>query len=72
MPVRRETYDGAPVVVMERLPGETLGSAPLTTEQTSSLGRALRRLYEVPLDSILAANIGERRYGPTTQRQVKS
>lgn len=69
-PVRRETHDGAPVVIMERLPGESLGRAPLTLEQTSSLGRALRRIYEVPLNSVLAANIGERRYGPTTQRQT--
>ena len=69
-PLRRETYDGAPVVVMERLPGEPLGRAPLTQEQTNCLGRALRRLYEIPVDCILAANIGERRYGPTTQRQT--
>lgn len=69
-PVRRETCNGAPVVVMERLPGEPLGRARLTQEQTSSLGHALRRLYEIPVDCILAANIGERRYGPTTQPQT--
>jgi Ser/Thr protein kinase RdoA (MazF antagonist) len=69
-PVRRETYDGGPVVVMERLPGEPLGTAPLTQEQTRSLGGALRRLYEVPLEFVLAAKIGERRYGLTTQRQT--
>jgi aminoglycoside phosphotransferase (APT) family kinase protein len=69
-PVRREVWNGAPVVVMERLPGEALGRAPLTQEQTSSLGHALRRLYEIPVDCIVAANIGERRYGPTTQPQT--
>lgn len=69
-PLRRETYDGGPVVVMERLPGESLGHAPLTREQTSSLGRSLRQLYDVPVESIRAANIGERRYGPTTQHQM--
>lgn len=69
-PLRRETYDGGPVVVMERVPGEPLGQAPLTCEQTASLGRALRQLYDVPLESVLAANIMERRYGPTTQRQT--
>jgi len=69
-PLRRETYDGGPVVVMERLPGEPLGHAPLTREQTTALGRVLRQLYDVPLESILAANIGERRYGPTSQQQT--
>lgn len=68
-PLRRDRREGGPVVVMERLPGEALGHAPLTPDQTTSLGRALRRLYDVPLEAILAENIGERRYGPTTLRQ---
>ena len=65
-PLRREIDDGAPVVVMERLPGEPLGTEPLTPAQTASLGRALRRLYDVPLAAIEAARVGERRYGPTS------
>lgn len=65
-PLRREIDDGAPVVVMERLTGEPLGGSPLAPEQTRSLGRALRQLYEVPLECIRAAQIGERLYGPTT------
>lgn len=65
-PLRLETDDGAPVVVMERLPGRPLGAAPLTPEQTRSLGRTLRQLYDVPLGSIQAAQISERLYGPTT------
>lgn len=69
-PLRRETCNGAPVVVMERLPGQPLGQGPLTREQTSSLGRALRRLYDIPVDCVVAADIGERRYGPTTQPQA--
>lgn len=69
-PLRRETYDGGPVVVMERLPGEALGRSPLTSEQTLSLGQALRRLYDIPLELIQDANIGERSYGPTTQQQT--
>ena len=69
-PLRRETYDGGPVVVMERLPGEPLGAAPLTPAQTVSLGRALRRLYDVPLESVRAAGISERLYGPTTHAQL--
>lgn len=65
-PLRRETHDGVPVVVMERLPGEPLGRVPLTPKQTQSLGRALRQLYGVPLESIRAAQISERLYGPTS------
>lgn len=64
-PLRRELDDGAPVVVMERLPGEPLGAAPLTTDQTAALGAALRRLYDVPLEAAVAAGLGERGHGPT-------
>ncbi|KQY64513.1 MULTISPECIES: phosphotransferase family protein [unclassified Nocardioides] len=67
-PLRRETgSDGAPVVVMERLAGEPLGGRPLTAEQTASLGRALRRMYDVPSSAVEAAGIGERFYGPSSQ-----
>ena len=69
-PLRRETVDGGPVVVMERLPGEPLGGAPLTTVQTTSLGTALRRLYDVPLDAARSAGMTERRYGPTTHART--
>ncbi len=65
-PLRREKDDGAPVVVMERLPGEPLGGAPLVAEQTQSLGRALRQMHDVPMGSVRAAEISERLYGPTT------
>lgn len=69
-PLRRETADGGPVIVMERLPGEALGGAPLTGVQITSLGRALRRLYDVPLDSLRSAGLRERRYGPTTHARI--
>ena len=65
-PLRRDAEGDAPVVVMERLPGEPLGDAPMTPQQTVALGGALRRVYDVPLDRIEAAGVGERRYGPTT------
>ncbi len=65
-PLRREIVDGAPVVVMERLPGAPLGDAPLTPAQTASLGEVLRRLYDVPLTAIRAAGIEERSYGIST------
>lgn len=69
-PLRRETVDGHPVVVMERLPGEPLGERPLTSTQTASLGRTLRRLYDIPVEHVTAAGIGERRYGPSTLPQA--
>ncbi|WP_217185018.1 phosphotransferase family protein [Streptomyces sp. AC495_CC817] len=65
-PLRRETVDGHPVVVMERLPGESLGGAPLTAEQTLALGATLRTLYGIPRERVVAAGIEERRYGPST------
>ncbi|GGM58485.1 aminoglycoside phosphotransferase family protein [Microbacterium saperdae] len=65
-PLRQESADGHPVVVMERLPGKPLGDRPLTAAQTASLGRALRRLYGIPLAHVTAAGIGERRLGPST------
>lgn len=65
-PLRRETVDGHPVVIMERLPGDPLGDKPLIAEQTESLGQALRRIYSIPADRITAAGISERRYGPST------
>ncbi|WP_205710896.1 phosphotransferase family protein [Isoptericola sp. BMS4] len=65
-PLRRETEDDAPVVVMERLPGTPLGGAPLTTPQTASLGGVLRRLYSVPLAAVRETALGERPYGPST------
>ncbi|KAA1427989.1 phosphotransferase family protein [Nocardioides antri] len=66
-PIRRETLDGHPVVVMERLAGEPLGNRPLSPAQTAALGTALRRMYDVPLTALHAAGIAERRYGPSTQ-----
>ncbi|MDQ0644101.1 aminoglycoside phosphotransferase family protein [Microbacterium murale] len=65
-PLRRETLSGHPVIVMERLPGDPLGHEPLTAQQTESLGRALRRLYSIPVERIIDAGISERRYGPST------
>lgn len=66
-PLRRQIDDGAPVVVMERLPGEPLGAAPLTVVQTVALGATLRRLYDVPVAVVRAAGVAERWYGPTSQ-----
>ena len=69
-PLRWETEDGHPVVIMEQLPGIPLGRKPLTARQSASLGQTLRRLYDIPLDQISAAGISERRYGPSTLPQT--
>lgn len=72
-PIRRETVEGRPVVVMERLHGDVLGREPLTEQQLASLGHALRRLYDVPLAAAETAGLAERRYGaadlPETLRE---
>ena len=61
-PLRREDGD-TPVIVMERIPGEPLGARPLTPGQHAALGSTLRRLYDVPVEAVRAANVGPRRYG---------
>ncbi|WP_435744779.1 phosphotransferase [Microbacterium sp. PMB16] len=65
-PLRRESEDGHPVVIMERLPGDPLGGTALTSAQTASLGRTLRSLYDIPAEAVTAAGIAERRHGPST------
>lgn len=65
-PLGRAVERGRPVVVMERLPGTPLGDGPLTSRQTASLGRVLRRLHSIPAGDVAAAGIGERRWGPST------
>jgi hypothetical protein len=67
LPLRQESEDGAPVVVMERLPGEPLGGGPLTPEQTAALGRTLRRMWDVPYDVLEATGLRERAYGPSSE-----
>ncbi|MGP5612608.1 phosphotransferase, partial [Brachybacterium alimentarium] len=68
-PLERTTEDDAPVIIMERLPGTPIGSAPLSVEQHNCLGVSLRRLYDVPLDAILRADLKERRLGPNALGQ---
>ena len=65
-PLRRESDGDAPLIVMERLPGEPLDGTPLTDAQMASLGETLRRMYGVPLAAIQEAGVPERLYGPTT------
>ncbi|WP_134765615.1 aminoglycoside phosphotransferase family protein [Nocardioides sp. 1609] len=62
VPIAREVEDGAPVVVMSRLPGEPLGGAPVPAQAVAGLAVALRRLFAVPVAG------RERVYGPTTMR----
>jgi hypothetical protein len=63
-PISRGTDDGAPVVVMSRVPGEPLGSARLTPAQGEALAAAALRLFSVPVD----VGLRERAYGPSTMR----
>lgn len=51
---------------MSRLPGVPLGDAPFTSAQTASLGRALRRTYDISTDALVEAGVVERIYGPST------
>lgn len=60
-PLERRTTDGAPEVVMSRLPGRSLGDAPLTPGQVAAVAAALRELYAVPLAGI---DLPLRRFGP--------
>ena len=50
-PVAREVHDGAPVVVMSRVPGEPLGGRTLSPEQTDALAAAMRRLFAVEISA---------------------
>lgn len=68
-PLRREDGE-TPVIVMERLPGAHLAPRPLTTGQTSALGAALRRLFDVPTSAAEAAGVGPRTYGPPAMVEV--
>ncbi|HEY7431345.1 MAG TPA: aminoglycoside phosphotransferase family protein [Streptosporangiaceae bacterium] len=62
-PLERRTEDGAPAIVMTRLPGEPLGAGPLTPDQLAALSRALRVMHEaVPAEAL--ARLPERRWGP--------
>ena len=49
---------------MGRVPGEPLGTAPLTEAQVDALGAALRRLFAVPLPD----DLPERAMGPSVAR----
>ena len=60
-PLERRTVDGAPVVVMTRLPGEPLGDVPLTAAQVRALAAALAALHAAPLDG---GDLPERHMGP--------
>lgn len=54
-PLRADLLTAQPVVEMSMLPGEPLGSAPLTREQESALVRALGQLWQsVPVDRVIA------------------
>ncbi len=62
-PLRQRTDDGVPVIVMSRVAGEPLGSAPLTAAQVGGAGEPLRRMYTaVPAQEL--TGLAERNWGP--------
>jgi aminoglycoside phosphotransferase len=63
-PLDKETQADAPVVVMSRVPGESLGGADLSESQLHGLSSALGRLFAVPIES----GLEERAWGPSTMR----
>jgi aminoglycoside phosphotransferase (APT) family kinase protein len=62
-PLEQRYAEGAPEVVMTRVPGESLGGAPLDPEQVAALGAAMRRMRRAVPDGELGA-LDERRSGP--------
>lgn len=44
-PLEQRQDDGVPAIVMSRVPGEPLGSSPLTPAEVTAVGEAMRRLY---------------------------
>lgn len=67
-PLHCELENGAPVIVMERVSGSPIVDSRLTAPQVAQLGRSLRRLWEVPVAAAVELGIGERGYGPTSQK----
>lgn len=63
-PIGREVEDGAPVVVMSRLPGASLGNRALSPAQVDGLGASLRRLFAAPV----GVEVAERALGPAGLR----
>ncbi len=63
-PLEQRSEDGVPVIVMTRVPGESLGTAPLNGQQLTALGHALRRMHTGVIADELAG-LPERRFGPS-------
>ncbi|CAN5324809.1 hypothetical protein BH18ACT9_BH18ACT9_02590 [soil metagenome] len=65
-PISKEIEEGAPVVVMSRVPGAPLGTTRLTPAQVHALAAALRRLFSFPV----GPEVEERAFGPSVMRSV--
>jgi aminoglycoside phosphotransferase (APT) family kinase protein len=66
-PLRRRTGHGAPVIEMTRVPGEPLGTTPLSQAQVGAAARALTQMYRAVPGQTLAS-LPERRWGPGEMR----
>ena len=63
-PLEQRCEGGAPVIVMTRVPGEPLGTAPLSRRQLAALGHSLQRMYTaVPVDDL--TGLPERSWVPS-------
>ncbi len=63
-PLEQRLDDGVPVIVMTRVPGAPLGSAPVTGQQLRALGHVLGRMYAGAHGDELAG-LPERKWGPS-------
>lgn len=62
-PLARRVEHGGPVIVMSRVDGDPLGTAPLHPAQVAAVGEAMRRMYNAVPPSHLDG-LADRRAGP--------
>ncbi len=65
-PLGFRTQDGQPVVVMSRVPGVSLGTAPLAPAQVAAVADAMRTMHQA-VPTVDLSEVPERRAGPREQ-----
>ena len=63
-PLERRVEDGAPIIVMTRVPGAALGSSALNSEQLAGLAQTLKNMFAAARREELQ-KLDERRWGPS-------